>query len=167
MAAIPPASPEQPDSRALARSRAVGRAIEQALESAIAASSDEADGLLTEVETGLLAGTADDYETLEVKRRVAEARLSLFYSMPTSHELARSAWVALERLGFSSPEREASMLVYWAKHLVVRGRPEEAANCALRLESLARQSLGCDMPWLEAHFVSCSEGIRAAIGDAH
>ena len=110
------------------RSSKIGRKIGFALRSAIELAGPEADVLFAATEQEALKIAVGELEKLEVRRRVAEARLSLFYCSQTSGDFARRAWEDLESMGFSSPEREASMLFYWADYLLNSG----ATNSEIR-----------------------------------
>jgi hypothetical protein len=159
MSDVSPASQEPSGPGSADRSKLAARAIERAVVSALTEPPEAADATFSSVLEALLGTSASTHESLELKRRVAEARLSVFYSSIFSRSFAQAAWSELESLGYSSAEREASMLFYWCKHLALCGETDEVLACADRLEAL---QFGPEMSAAATHFAECAARLRAS-----
>lgn len=123
------------------RSRSVAKAIERAMVSALRADSAKVTSLLDTCRSSLFAESYDDVERTEIARRVAEAKISILYERENARDEFMASWGELEGLGYSSLEREASMLVYYVKFSERSNVSGDAdrRNALNRLEALISQ----------------------------
>lgn len=66
----------------------------------------------------LLNLEVSDSEALEIKRRIAEAKISILFNWIDDENEMDQAWSDIEIIGYSTKEREASMLFYYSKYLI-------------------------------------------------
>ena len=66
----------------------------------------------------LLNLEVSDSEALEIKRRIAEAKISILFNRIDNENEMDQAWSDIEIIGYSTKEREASMLFYYSKYLI-------------------------------------------------
>ena len=66
----------------------------------------------------LLNLEVSDSEALEIKRRIAEAKISILFNWIDNENEMDQAWSDIEIIGYSTKEREASMLFYYSKYLI-------------------------------------------------
>ena len=77
-----------------------------------------------------------NFELIEMKRRVAEAKSAHCFSKTGFAQIHEAIWARLESLGFSSFEREATMLMLLARHYLREGSNSEARTTLSRIETL-------------------------------
>lgn len=138
------------------RSRYAARMIEQAMVDALRASSEEAINIIDTCRLALLADSSSEVERLEVARRIAEVKVSILYEKEGAKDDFLASWAEIESLGYSSPEREASMLFYFVK-FNERLKPQAESNkeCALdRLGVLIGEMEASGENNLASHFRS-------------
>mgnify|MGYP003527830995 CR=1 FL=1 len=134
------------------RGRAVGKTIAKAMVEVLSASPGEVVSRMDSCRDNLLETAEDDEERDEIRRRIAEAKLSILWeSRDTSRFMA--VWQEMERLGYTSAEREASMLFYILEFCA------RDVSCKDFLDRLER--LVTDMPAAaRSHFESVYQKMR-------
>lgn len=85
-------------------------------------------------------GGWSDFELLEIRRRVAEAKFSHCISKSGFSYVADELWADLERLGFSSFEREATMLMLLVRHHLRMGTRSKIDEILDRLDRVVSQA---------------------------
>lgn len=115
------------------RSRSVAKSIGRIVANAFDCSASDAMALFDQTESELLAEIDNEAEAIEVRRRIAEAKVSILAEKRESTaEEFESNWRALEILGFSNLEREASMLFCRAQFSIQHSAGENYAAYALK-----------------------------------
>lgn len=104
------------------KSRSVSKAIAEVTAQAFELTSREALAIFDELEFELLHKEPDKSKCLEIKRRIAEAKISIIYDRNISRNIFDESWNDIQRLGFSTAEREATMLFYRAYFLIKDGK---------------------------------------------
>lgn len=122
------------------RSREAAKAIAQTIAKAFKLPTNEIATTFDSVKDELLDGIKDPSESVEVKRRICEAKISVLFKRPDSSDELQETWNEMESLGYSDLEREATMLFYRAQFLLKRTADKElTANAIERLRSLLGQ----------------------------
>ncbi len=70
------------------------------------------------LEIELLEQGFDVREATEIKRRIAEAKVAILFNRIGDKDEMERAWNDIELTGYSTKEREASILFYYAKYLI-------------------------------------------------
>jgi len=141
-------SPEQQE-----RSRFVARTIERAMVSALHAEPRAAIDLLNAARSSLMPEASSEAEKVEIARRVAEAKISTLWDREDATTEFQASWIEIERLGYSSPEREATMLVYFLKSNSRSSKQDSRSRDAVdRLEALIGQMASAGDVNLADHF---------------
>lgn len=136
------------------RSAEIGKAIANATATALKLEPSEADTTFDALQTSMLCGASyDESEALEIKRRIAEAKVSIFSTMLNAQQEFLVAWRNLESLGYSDHEREATMVFYQARHLIrIKGDKAAAARAVVRLGEVVEHLRDAGSKDLQAHF---------------
>ena len=130
----------------------VGKVIAKATAEAFKLSASETTEHFDNLQSSLLEKDFNDSEKLEIKRRIAEAMLSIL-SEKSSFEDFEKAWDYIESLGYSDPEREASMVFYRASFLIKNKTDKNLAEKAIdRLEALINTFKEKKLQHLIEHF---------------
>jgi hypothetical protein len=138
------------------RGRAVGKTIAKAMAEVLSATPDEVVSRMDGCRDSLLDTAVDDEERDEIRRRIAESKLSILWE---SRDASRfmAVWQEMERLGYSSAEREASMLFYFLEFCALDGCDD--VSCKDYLDRLER--LAVSMPaTARLHFESAHQKMR-------
>jgi len=112
------------------RSIYVGKAIAETTVKAFKLTPTGVIELFDELEAALITNNYNKSETLEVQRRIAEAKVSVLAGKEPSSEF-EAAWNDVESLGYTDTEREASMVFYRAKYLIRKGSDKSSASNAI------------------------------------
>lgn len=138
------------------RSRAIGRAIETATLAAFDAAPAQVTSIFDECLSRLLGSSNSDWERVEISRRVYEAKVSILSGMSDAGDEFIEAWSGIERLGYSSLEREATMVFYFIRFIFKSGSDcEGKADAALsRLWGLICRMRALGMDDMALHFES-------------
>lgn len=97
------------------RSRNVARPIERIMVDANSREPKEIVRLLDECQEKLLSDSAGEFEATEIARRIAEAKISLLFDREGADDEFVASWESMESVGYTSLEREASMLFFQLK----------------------------------------------------
>ncbi len=87
-----------------------------------------------------------------MSRRLAEARLSLFFDRKDGEPYFDEAWLDMENLGYSSSEREASMLFLRAKNLLERADRDDLEEALIRFRVVVETKVSGESAAIAAHF---------------
>jgi len=117
------------------RSRHVGKAIAETTAKALKLSPPDVMEVFDELKNIIFVDNFDESETLEIQRRIAEAKISVLAGKEISKEF-ENAWNDIENLGYSDAEREASMVFYRAQFLIDKDLLSEASIAIERLGEL-------------------------------
>jgi len=118
-------------------SREIAKALERAAVRGREAPSEEILPIYDRIQESFLPMLSGNFPLiLELRRRVAEWKLLLLSERNRSREEVVPLFEAVRELGFSTPEREATITIGYAKYLLRTGEPEEAKAL---LEKLAHQ----------------------------
>jgi hypothetical protein len=139
--------------------RHVARRIGEAIELNLDLPADDASAGFLELEAELLALSEDPLVLIEIRRRLAEIRLSEFLSKVDGLKYFHEAWEEMERLGYSTLEREASMLFYRARGLLAHELREHVAPIFERLDRIIDSGMNGQQSMAE-HFRLASARIR-------
>lgn len=149
------------ESAEMRRSQVVGKAIAYMMAKVVRAEPSTVVSELDRCRKELLEAAETDWEREEIRRRIAEAKISVLWES-SDRDRFMSSWSEIERLGYSSPEREASMLFYFLEFSARNGGSEEACKAELdRLSSLAKTL----PPPAGAHFQGAYERAHARLAD--
>jgi hypothetical protein len=132
--------------------RVVSDGIRRAVVAASACEHDVAAAEIGKIEEDVLAQLPDAEIRLEARRRFSELRLSTFASSPGAGEFFDRSWRQLEQLGFSSDEREASMLVFRIKNARKRGDSRAREEALRRLEHVVNTRIAGHDSRMADHF---------------
>lgn len=118
------------------RERQYVSAIERATAKSLRVSTAEAVEVFDACAIQVLSRVDSPAEALELRRRIAEAKISVLFERHDALVEFSKAWAELESLGYSSNEREASMLVYALKVRQDEGQtfPFDRAALLFRLD---------------------------------
>ena len=134
------------------RSINVGKTIAKATAEAFKLSASEVTEHFNALQSTFLEKNFSDSEKLEIKRRIAEAMITVLSEKDSFKEFEK-AWGYIESLGYSDTERETSMIFYRAtfliKNRVDKNLAEEAIN---RLEALINSFQEKQLQHLIDHF---------------
>ena len=135
-----------------------GRVIAETIAEAISLSSSDVLKKFAELETSLLQQGFDKSESLEIKRRIAEAKISILAKRKENIDHFEVAWNDIESLGYSSLEREASMLYYCARFLIENEPSRSSAAVIIdRLGALVKKFEVDQSQSLADHFLKLHE----------
>jgi phenylpyruvate tautomerase PptA (4-oxalocrotonate tautomerase family) len=145
-------------------SKRVARAISQAVVSAIHADPAGVVRLLEDCRASLLLGQTSEYEKRELARRISEAKVSELFNREGGEREFRASWLEMETAGYTSLEREASMLFYYVKFCERAGLDGRSdLRAALdRMESLVDQMRTSGEENLASEFASLCARLRKA-----
>lgn len=138
------------------RSQHVGKMIDQTMVKAFGVESADVLVLFDACCSSLFSETQDKVERTEIARRIAEAKISILYQLENVGDDFRSSWAEINGLGFSSIEREASMLFYYLKYCARANDKDDldldAQSAISRLETLIAQMVASGDETLAGHF---------------
>lgn len=118
------------------RSRRAGKAIARTTAKAFKQPPAEITQAFDALQATILGQDYSDTEVLEIRRRIAEARISVL-AEKDSGQYFEAAWTDMEALGYSDAEREATIVFYRAKFLIKNGvHRSPAAKAIERLGTL-------------------------------
>jgi hypothetical protein len=140
--------------------RRVARWIGEAIELNLDRSADEASASFRVLEAELVALSEDSLVRIEIRRRLAEVRLSEFHAKVDGLKHFHEAWDNIERLGYSALEREASMLFFRASGLLAHDLREHVAPILGRLDRIVDSGMDGQQSMAE-HFRLVAERVRA------
>ncbi len=126
------------------RERQYVSAIERATATSLRVSTAEAIEVFDACAIQVLSRVDSPAEALELRRRIAEAKVSVLFERHDALVEFSKAWAELESLGYSSNEREASMLVYALKVRQDEGQtfPFDRAALLFRLDKKISEMRG-------------------------
>ncbi len=140
--------------------RDAGKIIAKTTARVLALPSDQVLDEFDKVQTALLGSDLDDYSELEIRRRIAEAKISVLATRKNSTIELEQAWADIESLGYSNSEREATMLFYRAKSLIESRQDERSVEDLLgRLDQLVSSGFGGDRVLVD-HFAKVCRNLR-------
>lgn len=150
---------EIPDQK---RSRAVARRIEGVLAEALRADPARVIELMDACRSSLVAGSHSEDEELEIARRTAEAKVSILFDRENATDDFLASWASLEQLGYSSSEREASMLVYFLKFCMRTNNNSRRRDALNRLDALVEEMAASGNDSLSTHYRAVVNSIKRA-----
>ena len=116
----------------------VAKAISDSMSESFELPSSEIIYKFDKVEVSLLQKKHSDAEALEIMRRIAEAKISIIFNKVDTSSAFENAWKDIESLGYSTAEREATMLFYRAQFLMRNNLGRDlVANAIERLGIIA------------------------------
>lgn len=143
------------------RSLTVGSAIARSFSDSMQLSSSEAYRKLDQLASDLVSIGENEKEQREIQRRVAEAKVSLLYERKGCMTVFEKAWSDLLEVGFSNPEREASMRFYYIKFLLANGvRKDEIKREISRMGSLIDNNFGENEFSQKQHFLNVKKQLE-------
>jgi hypothetical protein len=143
------------------RSLRVSKAIDQAMLRAVSAASAEVIVIFDICHSNLISSQLPSHaEKREIARRICEAKISELHHRRGPRKEFLSTWLEMEALGYSSMEREASMLFFYIRFMENNGT-EEAVSVALsRFAVLVDRMVAVKAPRLGAHFKRVLKRLR-------
>jgi hypothetical protein len=140
----------------------IGKEIAYAIRDAIRAPTIQVAVGLDACQSRLLSGHIGDLERTEIARRFAEAKVSVLWERDDCLEHFSRAWAEMERIGYSSAEREASMLVYFIMHCRRNRESSECISDAInRITRLINGKLAVESEAVSLHFREVLQRIGA------
>jgi len=112
------------------RSRRAGKEIAYTTAKAFKQTPAEITEAFDALQATILGEANNDLEVLEIKRRIAEAKISVLAEKDSDQEF-ETAWTDMEALGYSDNEREATIIFYRAKFLIENGAHRSLADKAV------------------------------------
>jgi hypothetical protein len=92
----------------------VAKTIDSAMAAFFELASSEVVCKFDKLEENLLQKERKSIEILEIKRRVAEAKISILFEKIDAKSVFEDSWNDIESFGYSTREREATVLFYRA-----------------------------------------------------
>ena len=131
----------------------VAKAIEYTMAMSLDLSTPEVVEKFNLLESSLLENETNPVKILEIKRRVAEAIITIIFEKSDSKDVFENAWDNIHKLGYSTVEREATMLFYRAQ-LLIRNKYDKplVINTIGRLGEIANYIKNKRSQQLAEHF---------------
>ena len=150
------------------RSNTVGKAIANTMAKSFELSSLEVIDKFNLLENSLLENVTNSVEMLEIKRRIAEAKISIIFEKSDSKDVFEGVWDNFHTLGYSTAEREATMLFYRTQFLI-RNKYDKplVINSIERLGEIANGFENDQSEQLSQHFKKVHKNLIIEMNDKY